>query len=100
MPSSSPAPGRPAWIASEPAASAIVIRLRVVRVRRLIPGLPRCYYLPPPRFHRREKPHRRSMPLKTLLSHRRALLIVLLASSLTAATPPGGRPEEVGMSSE
>jgi len=38
--------------------------------------------------------------LKTLLSHRRALLIVLLASSLTAATPPGGRPEEVGMSSE
>jgi CubicO group peptidase (beta-lactamase class C family) len=38
--------------------------------------------------------------LKTLPSHRRALVIVLLALSLTAATPPGGKPEDVGMSSE
>jgi CubicO group peptidase (beta-lactamase class C family) len=40
------------------------------------------------------------MSLKTLLPHRRAFVIVLLALSLTAATPPGGKPEEVGMSSE
>jgi CubicO group peptidase (beta-lactamase class C family) len=38
--------------------------------------------------------------LNNLPSHRRALVIVLLALSLTAATPPGGKPEDVGMSSE
>ena len=40
------------------------------------------------------------MSLNTLLPHRRAFVIVLLALSLTAATPPGGKPEDVGMSSE
>ena len=40
------------------------------------------------------------MSVNTRLSQCRAFVIVLLALSQTAATPPGGKPEEVGMSSE
>jgi CubicO group peptidase (beta-lactamase class C family) len=38
--------------------------------------------------------------VNSLLSRRRSFVVVLLALSLTAATVPGGKPEEVGMSSE
>ena len=38
--------------------------------------------------------------MKKILPPRRAVAVVLLALSLTAATGPGGKPEDVGMSSE
>ena len=38
--------------------------------------------------------------MKHILPSRRAVAIVLLALSLTAASGPGGKPEEVGLSSE
>jgi CubicO group peptidase (beta-lactamase class C family) len=47
-----------------------------------------------------DRPATRSTAVKSLPSPRRAFVIALLALSLTAASVPGGKPEDVGMSSE